>query len=105
MVSPVPCLSLLFWPSIKRSTSQWTVQAYAAIVRAAITYCKGRQIVIAPSLLQKGNKCNGKTYPKGAFFGTEAFLGNGPLEMLARAFEKGAKATPSSWAFTFDSLL
>ena len=70
-----------------------TVQAYAAIVRAAITYCKGRQIVISPSLLQKGNKCNGKTYPKGAFFGAEAFLGNGPLGLLARAFEKGAKAT------------
>ena len=82
-----------------------TVQAYAAIIRAAITYCKGRNVVIAPSLLQKGNKCNGKTFPKGAFFGAEAFLGNMPLEMLVRAFEKGAKATPLSWTIPFDSLL
>ena len=71
-----------------------TVQTYAAIIRAAIAYCKGKQIVIAPCLLQKGNKCNGKTYPKGAIMGAEAFLGNTPLEMLARAFDKGAKALP-----------
>ena len=82
-----------------------TVQAYAAIIRAAISYCKPRQIIVAPLLLDKGNKCNGKTYPKGAFHGAEAYLDNVTLELLVRAFEKGAKATPSSWALPFDLLL
>ena len=82
-----------------------TVQAYAATIRAAISYCKAKHIVVAPLLLQKGNKCNGKTYPKGAFVGAEAFLGNVPLEMLCRAFEKGAMSTPASWTIPFDSLL
>lgn len=73
-----------------------TVQSYAAIIRAAISYCKSKSIVCAPLLLDKGNKCNGKTFPKGAFLGAEAFVDNCTLELLFRAFEKGAKATPNS---------
>ena len=57
-----------------------TVQAYTAIIRAAISYC-------------------------GAFRGAEAYLDNATLELLARAFDKGAKATPLSWALPFDLLL
>lgn len=82
-----------------------TLQAYAAIIRAGISFCKVKLIVAAPLLLDKGNKCNRKTFPKGAFFGAEVFLSNQTLELLVRAFEKGAKATPMSWPLTFDSLL
>ena len=60
---------------------------------------------MAPLLLEKGNKSNGKTFPKGTFVGAEAFLHNDALEMLARAFAKGASLTPHSWCFSFDSLL
>ena len=55
--------------------------------------------------LEKGNKSNGKTFPKGVFVGAEAFLPNPALEMLARAFSKGAKQSPSTWNMPFDSLL
>lgn len=82
-----------------------TPQAYATIIRAAISFCKTKQIVVAPLLLDKGNKCNGKTFPKGAFFGAEVYLTNQTLEFLSRAFERGAKATPLSWALPGDSLL
>ena len=82
-----------------------TLQAYAAVIRAAISFCKAKNYVVAPLLLDKGNKCNGKTFPKGAFFGAEVFLENKTLELLSRAFERGAKATPHSWALPFDSLL
>lgn len=82
-----------------------TVQAYAAIIRAAFAYCKRKQIVVAPLLLDKGNKSCGKTYPKGAFVGAEAYVDNGALEMLCRAFDKGAKSSPASWALPFDSLV
>lgn len=82
-----------------------TPQAYATVIRAAISFCKAKKFVVAPLLLDKGNKSNGKTFPKGAFFGAEVFLDNRTLELLSRAFEKGAKATPLSWALPFDSLL
>ena len=82
-----------------------TLQAYAAIIRAGISFCKVKLFIVAPLLLDKGNKCNGKTFPKGAFFGAEVYLSNQTLELFVRAFERGAKATPSSWSLTFDSLL
>lgn len=63
-----------------------SLQAYATIIRAAISFCKQKYIVVAPLLLDKGNKCNGKTHPKGAFFGAEVFLDNPTLECLCRAF-------------------
>ena len=50
-----------------------TVQAYAAIVRAAITYCKGRQIAIAPSLLQKGTNATARPSPKVPFLALKPF--------------------------------
>lgn len=82
-----------------------TPQSYAATIRAGISFCKTKHIVVAALLLDKGNKCNGKTFPKGAFFGAEVYLENKTLELLSRAFEKGAKATPHSWSLVFDSLL
>ena len=82
-----------------------TVQAYAAIIRAAFSLRKARQIVVAPLHLDKGNKCNGTTFPKGAFHGAEVLLDNSTLELLARAFAKGAAATPHSWSIMFDQLL
>lgn len=82
-----------------------TVQAYAAIIRAAISRCKSLGVVCAPLLLDKGNKCNGRTFPKGAFIGAEAYVDNATLELLCRAFERGAKASPASWAIPFDLLL
>ena len=82
-----------------------TVQAYAATTRAAISRCKSLGVVCAPLLLDKGNKCNGRTSPKGAFIGAEAFVDNATLEVLFRAFERGAKASPASWAIPFDLLL
>ena len=48
---------------------------------------------------------NGRTFPKGAFVGAEAYIDNPTLELLCRAFEKGAKATPFSWSIPFDSVL
>lgn len=68
-----------------------TPQSYASIIRAAISFCKTKQVIVAPLLLDKGNKCNGKTFPKGAFLGAQVY--------------RGAKATPHSWAIPFDSLL
>lgn len=53
---------------------------------------------------QKKQK-QGKTYPKGAFLGAEAFIDNTALELLRKAFEKCAKETPFSWRMPFDSLL
>ena len=82
-----------------------TVQAYAAIIRAAFSFCKTKQIVVAPLHLDKGNKCNEKTFPKGAFHGAEAHLDNSTLELLVRAFDRGAAATPHSWSIPFDLLL
>ena len=82
-----------------------TVQAYAAIIRAAFSFCKAKQIVVAPLHLDKGNKCNGKTFPKGAFHGAEVHLDNATLELLIRAFDRGAAATPHSWSIPFDLLL
>ena len=82
-----------------------TPQAYAAIIRGAISFCKHKKIVVAPLLLDKRNKSNGRTYPKGAFLGAEVFLDNCTLDLLCKAFEKGAKATPASWALPFDLLV
>ena len=82
-----------------------TPQAYATLIRAGLAFCKLKQIVVAPLSLEKGNKSNGKTFPKGVFVGAEAFLPNPALEMLARAFSKGAKQSPSTWNMPFDSLL
>ena len=82
-----------------------TPQAYACIIRASISYCKNKQIVVAPLLLDKRNKSNGRTFPKGAFLGAEAYLDNATLEMLCRAFMRGAKETPLSWCIPFDALL
>lgn len=82
-----------------------TFQAYAALIRAAFSYCKAKHIVVGPLLLDKKNKCNGRTFPKGAFVGAEAYIDNPTLELLCRAFEKGAKATPFSWSIPFDSVL
>ena len=81
-----------------------TPHAYATIIRAGISFCKLKQVVVAPLLLDKGNKSNGKTFPKGAFIGAEVLF-NPTLEVLCRAFERGAKATPHSWSMLFDSLL
>lgn len=82
-----------------------TFQAYAALIRAAFACCKAKHIVVGPLLLDKKNKCNGRTFPKGAFVGAEAYIDNPTLEMLCRAFEKGAKATPFSWSIPFDTVL
>ena len=82
-----------------------TPHAYATIVRAGIAFCKLKQVTVAPLLLDKGNKSNGKTFPKGVFKGAEVFLDNITLDLLCRAFERGAKATPHSWSMLFDSLL
>ena len=48
--------------------------------------------VFASLLLDKGNKCNGKTFPKGALRGAEAYLDNATLELLVRAFDKGGSS-------------
>ena len=98
-------LSLKDGDSNNRLEPFCTPQAYATLIRAGLAFCKIKQIVVAPLLLDKGNKSNGKTFPKGVFLGAEAFLPNSALEMLARAFAKGAKPSPSSWNMPFDSLL
>ena len=82
-----------------------TPQAYASIIRAGFAVCKHKQVTVAPLLLDKGNKSNGKTFPKGTFVGAEAWLPTPALEMLARAFAKGASLTPHSWSTSFDALL
>ena len=82
-----------------------TPQAYASIIRASISYCKNKNIVVAPLLLDKRNKSNGRTFPKGTFLGAEAYLDNATLERLCRAFMRGAKETPHSWCIPFDALL
>ena len=82
-----------------------TPQAFASLIRSGFAYCKQKNIVVAPLLLDKRNKSNGKTFPKGAFLGAEAYVENAALDMLARAFAKGAKATPWSWSIPFDNLL
>ena len=93
------------WRFQQPTGSLCTPNAYATLIRAGLAYCKPKKIVVAPLLLEKGNKSNGKTFPKGVFIGAEAFVPTPALEMLARAFSKGAKQTPSSWSMTFDSLL
>lgn len=84
-----------------------TPEAYASIIRAGFSYCKQKQIVVAPLLLDKGHKSNGKTFPQGAFLGAEAFIdnANATLKMIGRAFGKGAKESPLSWCLPFGSLL
>ena len=82
-----------------------TPQAFASIIRAGFAACKQKQIIVAPLLLEKGNKSNGKTFPKGTFVGAEAFMPCAALDTLARAFQKGASLTPHSWCLPFDSLL
>lgn len=81
-----------------------TPQAYT-VLRSGFAYCKKKNIVVAPLHLDKRNKNNGKTYPKGAFLGAGAYLDDPVLEALCRAFQKGAKATPSSWNMPFEALL
>ena len=82
-----------------------TPQAFASLIRSGFAFCKQKKFVVAPLLLDKRNKSNGKTFPKGAFLGAEAYVENAALDMLARAFAKGAKATPWSWCIPFDNLL
>lgn len=82
-----------------------TPQAYAATLRSGFAHCKKKQIVVAPLHLDKRNKNNGKTFPKGAFLGAEVYLEVPVLEAICWAFQKGAKATPSSWNMPFEALL
>ena len=82
-----------------------TPHVYAKILRDGSAYCKVKEIVSAPGHVELRNKNNGKTYPKGSISGAEVFLENAALEVLCRAFQKGAKDTPSSWSMPFDSIL